>query len=247
MKYAVCTSFSRQGYRIYGKRFIETFLEHWPDDVQLYVVHEGADPTFPDSPRVIYRDLVLDRECREFAEKAAKRDPRATSKHFKWGAIKWSKKVFALAGVKTEAEWLIWIDADVETTAPITCDWLAKVLPDDKALAFLGRPTWRYSECGFVGYHLTHDPRVPELLQQMRRTYTSLHVFDLAEWGDSYVFDHCRRKLFGAKEDYYNDLSVRPNGSRAGILHVWPTSQLGGRMEHYKGPKRKTVGYGATC
>ena len=38
---AVVTSFSPDGYELYGRRMVETFEKFWPADIKLYVYYEG--------------------------------------------------------------------------------------------------------------------------------------------------------------------------------------------------------------
>ena len=41
---AVVTSFSPDGYELYGRKMLQTFARHWPADVKLYVYYEGDKP-----------------------------------------------------------------------------------------------------------------------------------------------------------------------------------------------------------
>jgi len=241
----VVTSWSPEGYRTYGKRFIETFLRCWPESIPLHVWHEAEPPEESDA-RLHAFDLSLDEDLQVFVREHS--SPKTLSKDPLWGAIKWCKKVFAIsqpryasAEAAASATWMIWIDGDVEHTGPVTTEFLHAVCADDADLAFLGRPWYRYSECGFVAYRI-EALRVRELLIHMRKTYASGDVFQLPEWGDSFVFDRCRKALGGLRE---NDLA-RHLCPPDRAIHIWPATILGTVMRHNKGPGRKTQAYGAT-
>lgn len=242
MKHSVCTSFSQQGAAIYGETFIKSFLKHWPDDIPLMCVYEHEPPKIKD-PRVTYRDLYDDTTWLTF--EANWKGTDVDNNHHTTGALKFSRKIFALNGEQFPSEWLIWIDADVETVKPVTKEFLESVLPEGKLLSYLNREFWRYSECGFVGYRVD-DPRARQLLEDIRRCYTSGEFHKLSEWGDSFVFDHCRRWLFG-KDGKHPELHRLVEERYFGDINVWPRSPLGKVMAHYKGKRRKLGRFGHHC
>ena len=45
MKYTVVTTFNAEGYKTYGRRMIQTFLQTWPKDNLLKVYAEGCTVT----------------------------------------------------------------------------------------------------------------------------------------------------------------------------------------------------------
>ena len=45
MKYAVVTTFNASGYDRYASRMIDTFLQNWPQEVDLYVYTEDCTIT----------------------------------------------------------------------------------------------------------------------------------------------------------------------------------------------------------
>ena len=60
MSVAVVTSFSPSGYKLYGKRMLETFEKYWPSDIKLYVYYEGETPPADASGRAIWISLDAD-------------------------------------------------------------------------------------------------------------------------------------------------------------------------------------------
>jgi hypothetical protein len=241
--YAVCTSFSPQGYEIYGRRFLETFLNFWPENIPIMVVYEHKVPDIKD-PRIIYRDLFDDKPWMDFRAKW-RGDPKVDSSSHIYGAMKFSRKIFALNGEQFDSKWLLWIDADVETIKPIDDPFLGAVAPlnHQYVVSYLNREFWRYSECGFVGYNLQVPP-AKQLLGDILEMYTSGKFHKLSEYGDSYVFDVCRRAMFGKDKSPYT-LRLTPRQNMKNI-NVWPTSVLGEYMLHHKGPSRKKARYGSS-
>jgi len=232
------TSFSPQGYKVYGRRFLKTFLKHWDLDLQIFYEGPPPDDDLAKHPRLHWRDLDKDEARNAFIKR--EQDPVTLSGSYIRGAIKWCNKVFAITNSDLPpSEWLIWIDADVETKTPCKDEFLAKVCPDNADVVFLGRP-WAYaSETGFVSYRMSAKP-VQELLAMMRHYYVSGNYRAFPNWGDGYLFDRAREATGGFRE-----LDLASECEAAG-LHVWPETLLGPYMQHNKGPIAKSDRYGST-
>lgn len=237
----VVTSFSKRGYEVYGRRFLDSFRRHWPAGVTLHAFSEDLE-------HENVHDLRQDREHQEFCGKWA--DPE-------WNhptdpnrqTIRFCHKVFAVTSDKLPKYGTrLWVDADVEWTAKVTEDWWNRVLPDDKLLAYLGRQGLfrpgqpAYTECGFVAYRVD-NAKVRCLLDYMRQQYTTGSLFHLGkyDWHDSAVFDHCREML-KFKPEHCHNLSAGLVGT-----NVWPGTILAEVATHQKGPMRKLKVYGSTA
>lgn len=254
MKYSVLTSFSERGYRMYGKRFLETFDKFWPEEVELYVYHEG-DPGVPLKNHVKHSFNLLNiKECADFIDEFGSVDLFCGKKvdeplrwqakdinkryNYKFDAVKFCRKVFAIRDAVYEiAEGkMFWVDADVLTFNHVSLELLDDVLPDNFDISYLNRPRG-HSECGFVGYNLQRK-RSRTVVECMYDKYVSNQVFDLSEWHDSFVFDHCVRKNVGNVRAYHI-----PSTQKG---HVFVNSPLGEYMDHLKGD-RKITGKSYAC
>jgi len=133
-RFAVVTTCNAKGYAEYGRKMVETFLAHWPAEVPLLLFHEGFEPPSA-SARVIAIDL-LDASPALSAFKARHAtNPRANGRvrpwfrmgrlalslpiadsrnRFRWDAVRFAHKCYAIfeAARRTQADVLIWIDAD---------------------------------------------------------------------------------------------------------------------------------------
>lgn len=247
-KYVACTSFNEAGWDQYGKQFVKTFLEHWSIPLVIFSEDALSDEIMAD-PRITFIRLDLDTDLAMFMNKwshmpAAKGleqrvigDAIQYVSNYRYQAVKFAHKVFAITGCQRDTEWLIWVDADVVTTAKVDDDFLGKVCPPNSVVSYLGRKEWDHSECGFVGYRVGH-PVGAAFLDEFRRIYTSGELFSLAEWHDSYVFDVVREK-FKAWDFAFHNISAGVSGN-----HVWPHTMLGDVMTHAKGPQLKKEIYG---
>lgn len=234
------TTFNALGFETYGKKFIDSFLEHW--DIPLYVFTECFDLPLH-RPRLTSLDLDDDTEWDDFMERHASLDESRVNPNMQ--VKKFGHKVFAITSpALPESRWRIWLDADVETVKDVNEDALREFCPEDCCLSFLGRTarTWGREpvpETGFVGYRC-EDARVKNLLSTMRRCYTTDDVLYLGENNqhDAYVLEKFR-KVMGIPEQEQRNLSAGVPG-----INVWEHTVLGNYMKHRKGPVQKLKAYG---
>jgi hypothetical protein len=234
--YTAITTFSPRGYALYGRRFVESFLRYWSIPLIAYFETERPDLTHP---RLNLRDLDLDAERAEFMRRYDRPEFRGTPNDYATQAIRFSHKVFALTSSLPWTRWCLWIDADVETFAPVTPEILRTICPEESALSYLGRRDADHSETGFVAYRL-EDSDVVAMLADLRRMYTSGALFELdaRQRNDSAMFDRARARI---PADGQHNLSRDVEGT-----HVWPHTVLGRVMRHRKGQARKREAYGDT-
>lgn len=238
----VCTSFSRVGYKVYGKKFIESFLWHAPED-ELWVFHEGDKP---DITGPVYVDLNDDRERAIFlAEHGDKgyanglcKGPKGFMVDYRYQAVRFAHKVFAMAHPSRprEANW-VWCDADVVVRKNLTPEWWEEAAPEGFVCSYLGRKDWDHSETGWLAFTQRYDGH--KFLDELKALYTSGEIFKLRAFTDSFAFDHLRLK-WEAEGKHFHNLSEGLSGN-----HVWPDTVLGRATSHFKGPEAKKVAYGS--
>lgn len=225
---SVVTSFSPKGYEVYGRVMIESFARFWPEDVKLYVFHEGDKPADA-SERAIWRSLDDDPDRTAFM---ATHKDEGTDYRFR--VCRYSNKVWAMTAAPW-SQYMIWLDGDTETVNPVTPDALWRLLPPDgKIASYLARPYFRHTETGFLAF----GPTAGYFLAEMRRIYTSDEVMKLPEWHDCAVFDHARVK-FERTGNRFHNLCPTAMG-----LDVFEQSPLAAIVKHHKGPKAKAKVYG---
>lgn len=247
MKYTVVTTFNGEGLKQYGQRMIDTFEQHWPEQVELVVCAENCQPRITRSTSKIYDLLQLSSALNSFVERH-KNNPRAhgqagppgvfdPQKNFRWHAVRFAYKIYSVSLLAnyTSGGWLIWVDADTVTHNQVHMEDLARLCPTDAMIAYLGRGEKYHSECGWVAYNLDH-PATRTFIQDLRGMYDSDRIFDLPEWHDSYVWDVVRRR-YQDQHKFYNLTTTMPGPGRAG--HPFINSELGKFMDHLKGSRKQ--------
>ena len=250
MKYTVITTFNADGYNRYGRRMIETFLQTWPTSVELRVYAEDCRVT-QTAPNLKVFDLhnaspelvAFKNQWRNVpkANGNVLGDPtrskrKDSSKGFKWDAVRFSHKVYAIfhAAKNTDSDWLIWMDADMVCHSPINLNFIESMCPITVDLCYLGR-TGKFSECGLYAVNLRRQ-LAQNFLQEFQRYYDDAEngIFTLGEWHDSYVFDAVRAQIGMSEIDWSAGL-IKGEG------HPLINSPWGAYLDHLKG-ERKTTG-----
>lgn len=251
MKYTVVTTFHEQGLRDYGQRMIDTFEKYWPADVDLVVYAENCTPTVSRSNTYINNIFQSSPACLEFVNRH-KNNPEAhggngphivkwdEKKSFRWDAVRFCYKVFALehAMSNINSDWIIWIDADTHTHSQVSHSFLEKVCPVDYTVSYLGRQNY-HSECGWIAYN-KNVADAGNIAQTLANMYKTDNIFNYPEWHDSYLWDVVRTKVDPNNSKCFN-LNPMYNAVK-GAGHPFIHSVLGSVMDHVKGA-RKAVGH----
>lgn len=258
-KIAVLTTFNDDGYNLYAKKMLESFAEHWDKEIQMMVYYEETKPDI-ESDNIMYLNLnEVSPDIVAFKTKY-KNDPIANGelgtsdnglirpdtvslKHkftpsFLFDAVRFSHKVYSIlhAARTSDADLLIWVDADIFTHSPVTVDFLLNYTPEEVYTCCLKRDG-RYSECGFVSYNLKHSGH-EEFMKRWGDLYNTGTLFDMTEWHDSFVYDQVRLKM--EQENLITSHSYSGEYSKTG--HPFINCELGNYMDHLKGV-RKTKGH----
>jgi hypothetical protein len=150
LKIAVVTTFHEAGLKEYAQYMIDTFCKNWPTEVTLHIYPEKCNPAIKNHDHVTLTDLDSVANLTTFKEKW-KNVPKANGdvandpvrskrkdagKGFKWNAVRFAHKVYAITDCAktTEADILIWMDADTICHSPITLERLRQLIPADKDL-----------------------------------------------------------------------------------------------------------------
>ena len=250
MKIAVVTTFHPEGLKKYAQKMIDSFCENWPEEVTLHIYPEECNPAIQNHNHVTLKRLEEVPELIKFknrwkgvpkANGDVSDDPvrskrKDMGKGFKWDAVRFAHKVYAIfdCARTTDADMLLWMDADMICHSPITKETILRLCPVEKDLCFLGRKG-KFSECGLYSMNL-RSPAVQEFLKRFQAMYDNAEdgIFKLAEWHDSFVFDAVRNYAKTNELDWSGHLIT-------GEGHPLINSEWGAYLDHLKG-KRKDYG-----
>lgn len=262
MKYTVVTTFNLAGYNQYASRMIDTWLATWPASIRLRVYAENCVVS-QQAPNLEVLDLEQSSADLVAFKQAWRSVPRANGiitddpvlgrrkdshKIFKWDAIRFAHKVYAIfhAAKTVDCDWLIWMDADMVCHSPVTQSFLDSMCPPDQDLCYLGRQG-KFSECGLYAMQMG-TKGTTRFIKEFQRMYNDAEhgIFTLAEWHDSFVFDQVRASIAGLRQLNWSqalgDLRRSPRNT-PGEGHPLINSAWGAYLDHLKGENRKQAGH----
>jgi hypothetical protein len=238
------TTCSPEGWEKYGRRMVETFAKHWPADVRLVVYTEGFKiPTAPNLieahfPPWFYQWKRWHQNDADPNGRDQARNRRGREYDFRRDCVKFAHKVAAItdAASGSEADLIIWLDADIITHAPVDHAWFESLFPATGGLmAWLDR-AHVYPECGFMMFR--SHPYRDGFMHRLRSIYESDRVLQLPETHDSYVIQQLVRLSVheGLMQQPYSLSGPKARQSH----HPFVISRLGERLDHAKGKRKET-------
>lgn len=259
----VVTTFHPEGMEVYGQRFIDSFAQNVAKGIRLVVYAEDCTPVNPDPDQITILDAKKELPKLNAFKERWKDDPKANGippdhikarrprdwhKDFKWHAIRFANKTYAVFDACAKnygtGRWIVWMDADTYIHSPWSLKQFEELLPYNNWLTYVGRgkgsQTW--PECGFYGINMNH-PVGCSFVEEFERMYEDADngIFTLEEWHDSYVFGELLNNKFADFKDKALDYSANIYNKTAktgGGGHPLINSELGKWMDHMKGARK---------
>ena len=211
MSTLVITTFSEDGYHLYGKRLIETWCRYWPATgytLRLYVEHDLV----VDDPRVEIINLNnVSTKLIKFKDycntqlsllENIKTNRKVRNKILK--TVKWCHKVYAIDhALQSEHNCLIFLDGDTYTTNIVNPGVLEKLSANSLfSVHFENLQGMPHYETGLVIFN-KHHPQIDDLKEHLTSAYDSGEIFDLRKSWDGFWFAILHRR----REYIVNDLA----------------------------------------
>ena len=257
----VVTTFHPEGMEVYGQRFIDSFAQNVAKAIKLVVYAEDCKPNNPNEENILILDAKqslpklnafkarwgnVDKANGIPPDDIKARRPRDHHKKFKWDAIRFANKVYAVFDAcENTKDWVVWMDADTFVHSDWSYEQFAEQLPDDKWITYVGRgkgsQTW--PECGFYGLNLT-DKQCRKFLADFEEAYEDAEgpngIFQLAEWHDSYVFGDIlnKHKNYNPRVLDYSAAIYVKTAKTGGGGHPLINTELGRYIDHMKGGRK---------
>ena len=254
----VVTTFNKEGLDLYGQRFLDSFAERVDDKIKLLVYAENCEPVNPNPAQITVLDpvdalpkLIAFKQRWKDVPKAngkcpfPERRPRDYHKEFKWDAVRFSNKIYAvLDACERSQDWCVWMDGDTFVHSDWSYEEFNNLLPKKSWITFVGRgkgaATW--PECGFYGLNLK-DSVCKQFLKELERYYEDAEnaIFTLPEWHDSFVFGKILNEMRVRDpnvHDYTAHFTMK-TAKTGGGGHPLINTELGKWIDHLKGARKK--------
>jgi hypothetical protein len=242
--YTFVTSLNKEYWNSTSKTNLLSWDKNLTDIADIVIYSEDAISLDLFSNRVTYKNLYeLCPELVDFKNKYADNPHyngrigtkhESSSKAFKWKAIKFAHKTFAIfAEAKQQVDsTVVWLDADVLMHKPVTLEYLQNLFPEEKSISYLGRPE-AYDECGLMSYNLKHK-FTREFLEKFENEYLN-GLEHLRETHDSWVFYQLR---LGYKDQTpFHNLNPNPVDNKS----PFNNSGIKDVMVHTKGTNKERL------
>tara|TARA_B110000977_G_scaffold69083_2_gene93790 strand:- start:5969 stop:6811 length:843 start_codon:yes stop_codon:yes gene_type:complete len=250
MRIKCITTFHQPGLEQYGQRLIDSWAKNVHPAIKLIVYAEDCIPVVPPGANITVVDAKQALPKLNAFKERHKNDPKANGKcpwparrprdhhkEFKWDAVRFANKTYAVfeAAQDLETDILVWIDGDTYVHSPITYGQFRNLVPASQWLHYLGRMK-KWPECGWYGLTL-RTPGADAFLKEFERVYEEHDdgIFKMEEWHDSYVFDEVLKKI-RIKHPNIKDFSGHlVNGEGHPLINC----ELGAWFDHLKGVRKE--------
>lgn len=222
VKIQVITSFNQAYYDKIGHACVETWLQHWPGELDLTCYVEEF--CLPEQPRLKQIDFAeLGNSYCEF-QKSNVKDRVKT----------FAKKAYSVihAMENSTADRIIWLDADVLTTADISMSVLESLCPDNTLATYMqvyhekDNRIWISAETGIFVLNTQH-PEFKAFAQRYRQYYDEHITENIRRFYDGEVFG----KVANEFKSYVRDLCADfKKPYKTPLRHT----VLGPYLNHYK-------------
>ena len=247
-KFSVVTTFNKTSYELHAKKMVSSFDSLWDPNIFLNIYLEDLQTPKNDFTKRI-NFFSFNNEVdgwykfkEQFSFKELNKPDKGPNSFYKYSAIKFAHKVYAIKKQleKNASDYLIWLDSDVVTIKNFNMNFLDSLINDKNYLSYLGRDHINFhSECGFLIFNTKHNLH-DEFWLNMSEMYDHGLLFHEKEWHDSYIFDVVRLKL---EKNGLKNFNISNLGLKKTIetLNVFDNSVLGEFMIHFKGNRKNNI------
>lgn len=194
------TTFSRDGYELYGKKMIDSWLKYWPPETKLLVYHEGFEIHI-NHERILKLNLLeCSKELENFKARSKTLADLANSKKEKnriFKTVKWCHKVYAIShALKTQDDdFLIFLDGDTYSVDKVPTDFAYSLVEGNLfAVHFEKLKDGLHFETGLVVFNKSHN-RINWLADIFTSVYDNLDIYSMKKTWDGYWLAHLYEKF----------------------------------------------------
>jgi hypothetical protein len=221
----VITTFSEQGYDVYGKRWIASVIKNWPADTRV-VIYTDFNLAIPADNFVIKQfdaEFPYHSKFKQLVINTFNKDDKAINIGHK--TIKFSFKGFVICKelLIATGNYLVWLDGDVETLDSITHDDFVKQLNLNFLACQTEKQTHRYPhiESGILIFDCLH-PVTNVFQKQFEEYYYTDKLFKLKKPYDGYIIGKVLTENKMLFTDFNKNISVIGKNSSKDLTFQHP-------------------------
>ena len=236
----IITSFNEEGYKKYGKKFLETWKQYGPPAIKVVIYYEGEAFDFEEG--FSWHPIEEVEYLGDFMPSLTFPIQHGIvgDSYDVWFDARHARKVFMeMYAAKTYGGKIFWVDSDSVLTKNLPQNFFDRMLPDDKLACYLGRDGWYFTESGFIGFNTAHEKfkafSKSYVLMFVAGTFLANAVHGRLCWNDCGGFDAIRH-IMGNGDEFVNLASKVPKDT----MHPLQNCEVGNYITHLKGNRKDT-------
>lgn len=229
----VITSWGPDGWDLYAKTFLESYVKYWPCELTVYYEEK---PDF-NHEKITWKNLYDVQGMKDYLMRIkdfpACHGVLGDKRVYQFDLFRFCRKVFAQYDAAINGEGLLfWLDADIETYKKVPESVLESFMKD-VYMCYQGRQDW-HSCASFIGWDLDH-----EINRNFMSTYMGVYargdVFRFPQWDDSFILDKVRETIKPPVRDLTGHIKTE------GPANIFDMGPMGAFAHHKKGQLKKVV------
>lgn len=233
------TSFHKDHWDVYARRFLTSWKKYWPEDAKLIIYGQDCNDLVESylDHRIQYVDLNMNPKVIEFEKQVKIRLESVSGKDRNkiLKARRWSYKVFAVAdAIEQHNERILWLDSDTVTLSKIPSDWF-DILLDNHDIAVHVEPNmpkhgmthWETGLLLLAGSQQQHK----QIANTMLNIYESGNIFEREKTWDGLIWPEACSHMS------VNDLNkdIPRNRSTGRVPGCFLNKNVKSYMKHFAG------------
>lgn len=223
----VITSWGPDGWKLYAKDFLESYVEYWPYNLTVYYEEK---PDF-EHPKVSWVNLYDVPGMTAYLDKIkdfpACHGVLGDTRVYQFDLFRFCRKVFAQHHAALHGSGkLFWLDADVVTFKSVP-DTLLPSFLEGVYMCYQGRKDW-HSCASFIGWDVD-NPINKTFMDTYLNVYTRGDVFRFPQWDDSFILDKVRETIGPLVRDLTGHIETE------GPANIFDLGPMGEYAHHKKG------------
>jgi hypothetical protein len=243
------TTFSEDGYNLYGKKMIRTWLQYWPKSYKLRIYAEHDLEV--DDPRVeivqlheVSPALVKFKQTSQLMLEQTT-DKKLRNKILK--TVKWCHKVYAMGHAlnkETFYNYLIFLDADTYTKDIVPQGQLESL--SEKCLFsvhFEYLHKMRHYETGLIIFNLKHQ-QINDLKEYITSAYDTLEIYEMPKgWDGFWIAEMAAQRGYHVEDLTQGRRGIFTNPLVRDILHhdAGKDKYVGTNYNKFTGTRKDTI------
>lgn len=192
---ACITTFSHDGYELYGRKMISSWMKYWPNNYHLIIYHEGYEIKETDDRITFFNLNDVCPNLIQFKKKSQDLLENITAHKQRnriLKTVKWCHKIYAMQHALStiDDDYVVFLDGDTYTVNPVDTDFSQKLVENYLfAVHFENLAQGLHFESGLIVFN-NHHKKIKWLTEILTSAYDTLDIYNMKKTWDGYWLAH---------------------------------------------------------